>query len=322
MNIEGEAAISGTLRNRYRRYPGREDPRCDDGELLYPTFRTGFAIRAGSTVFTIGSAFARGVDRALVSAGLQVPTAAFTAPADEARGGAAALLNQYNPATMLQAVEAAGAEPHSFGLYPAGDDVVDALLSTGGRSVGRERAIERRAEIAQLYRAGLARAETILVTLGSVETWFDCDAALYLNDVPPRQVIRDTPGRFQFRRLDVGQCTDMVFALLDHLTAHGRRNVVLSVSPSPLALTVSGGDAVTATAHAKAILRVVAPAAVEAVDCVDYYPVYEIVGSAGLRAFGPDHLQVRPALVDQIVGRMLDAYRDPAASRQHASSAA
>ena len=304
----GERAFKKALSNRQRNYPGRDDARSL-GQMIMPSFEPGFRVPSGASVFTIGSCFARNVERALLARGIDVPTAGFSAPHDEAPGQPNRILNQYNPATMLQCVRAAGQPADEKALYPspALDGVIDPLLATGSRAVSRERALERRREINDLYAKGLAASEVVVVTLGLIETWFDQEAGLALNEAPQLRACKAEPGRWQFRRLDVSETREMVAALLDALEA-GRRKVVLTVSPVPLQVTFAGGDAVTANAYSKAVLRVVAEELSRSVPGVDYFPSFEAVTSAGLAAYGEDQVHVRPAVVDRIIGAMTDAY--------------
>lgn len=311
MDADGATTLADTLKNPGRKYPGRGDARADAYPLIFPSVRPGFAIRPGSTVFTIGSCFARNVEEALLAAGMRVPTAAFRAPEEEAPGRSNRILNQYNPGTMLACVAGAGAQPDGRGLYSVpGGLAVDALLATGSRAVGLDRAMARRQEISDLYRQGLAGARTVIVTLGLVECWYDLEDEIWLNEAPPARVLREAPGRFAFRRLDHAACRSLVFELLARLSDDGARNIVLTVSPVPLQVTFSGGDAVTANAYSKALLRVVAEEAAAAFAGVDYFPSYETVTTAGLQAFGEDNVHVRTKVVAEVVARMLAAYAD------------
>lgn len=308
MILEAEQAFTRALANRQRNYPGRGDARSL-GKMIMPSFTPGFRIAPGASVFTIGSCFARNVEQALAARGIAVPTAGFAAPPDEAPGQPNRLLNQYNPATMLQCVRAAGRPADEASLYPApsGDGVIDPLLATGGRAVTRERALERRAQINALYAEGLAASETVVVTLGLIETWVDLDTGLTLNEAPQRRALKADPGRWEFRRLGVTAARDMVASLAEALDA-GRRRIVLTVSPVPLQVTFAGGDAATANCYSKAVLRVVSEDIAATIPGVDYFPSYEAVTSAGLSAFGEDQVHVRPAVVERIVCRMVEAY--------------
>jgi len=309
MHMEGAVAFRTTLRNRARKYPDREDPRYDD-HLILPSIRPSFAIPRHSAVFTIGSCFAREVEDALLEAGVSVPTAGFSAPREEAPGRPNRILNQYNPGTMLQCIQAAGQKADARALYETANPelVLDSLLATGSRPVARARAMERRTQINTLYHEGLAQADTVVITLGLIEAWYDHEHGVYLNEVPPRPLLERAGKRFEFRRMDLGECRSLLDEMIVALTATRKRHIVLTVSPVPLQVTFSGGDAVTANAYSKAILRVVAEQVAQDHDCVDYFPSYEIVITAGLRAFGEDNVHVRPAIVSRIVAHMLSHY--------------
>lgn len=309
--IEGNTAFNETLRNRARRFPDRKDDRYDCG-LILPRVTPGFSLSPGGTVFTIGSCFARNVEDALAARGLAVPTSAFTAPADEAPGRPNRVLNQYNPGTMLQCLDDVEAGETRAGLYPQGEGrVLDCLLATGGRPVPDHRALERRAQIRELYAQGLRAASTVVVTLGLIESWYDRADGIYLNEAPPRPLLKAEPDRFVFRQLDVAECGRLVRDLLRRLQADGTRSVVLTVSPVPLQVTFAGGDATLRNAYSKATLRVVAEEAAREFEGVDYFPSYEIALSMGLSAFGEDNVHVRPAIVDRIIGYMTELYVGP-----------
>lgn len=308
MTEDGELAFRKALANRQRNYPGQGDPRTE-GHVVFPSFAPGFRIAPGASVFTIGSCFARNVERALIAHGIKVPTAGFSAPHEEAPGQPNRILNQYNPATMLQCVRAAGRAADDAALYPApsGEGVIDPLLATGARAVTRERALARREEINALYASGLAASDTVVVTLGLIETWFDREAGVHLNEAPRRGALKAHPGRWEFCRLDIDTARAMVAELTEALDP-GRRRVVLTVSPVPLQVTFSGGDAVTANCYSKAVLRVVAEEIAQDKPGVDYFPSFEAVATAGLAAYCDDHVHVRRGVVDRIVGRMVESY--------------
>ncbi|PJE32020.1 GSCFA family protein [Pseudooceanicola antarcticus] len=308
--LDGLTAFGQTLRNGARRFPDRKDRRYA-GQMLMPEVTPGFALAPGDQVFTIGSCFARNVEDALVARGLQVPTAAFSAPQEEAPGRPNRMLNQYNPGTMLQCLRDIETGETGDGLYAQGEQVIDCLLATGSRPVGPERAFARRAEIRDLYARGLAQATTVVVTLGLIESWYDRFTGTYLNEAPTRKILNAEPERFSFRQLEVGECRDMVLELLDRLVDGGNRCVVLTVSPVPLQVTFAGGDAALRNAYSKATLRVVAEEAARQFAEVDYFPSYEMVMSLGLSGFGEDNVHVRPAVVDRIIGHMTDLYVQP-----------
>src|SRR5690242_16481135 len=91
------------------------------GTCLWPTHNTGrlkpfydpnlsprFRLKRGSTIFTIGSCFARNIEEHLAPLGFDIPMADFGVPEGEwpARPFArrAGILNKYTPPSMLQEV--------------------------------------------------------------------------------------------------------------------------------------------------------------------------------------------------------------------------
>lgn len=307
-DIAGADAMSETLRNKARNYPNRADQRWRQG-MIFPRVTPGFNLSPGDSVFTIGSCFARNVEKALLQSGLTVPTAHFTAPQEEAPGQPNRVLNQYNPGTMLQCVRGIGAAVDRKGLYPvAGGEVLDCLLATGSRPVSAIRGLERRQQIRDLYAAGLEKSGVVVITLGLVEAWYDRDAEVYLNEAPNRRLLNAHPDRFVFRQLSMGQCQALIFEMLEHLIDGGRRKVMLTVSPVPLQVTFAGGDATIRNTYSKSILRVVAELAATAFPEVDYFPSYEIITTLGLTGYGDDNVHVRPAIVEQVIGYMTSCY--------------
>lgn len=306
--IPGPEAFRATLRNKSRKYPNQEDARYDEG-LIFPAIEPGFSISKDQSVFTIGSCFARNVEQVLRDQGISVPTMDFQAPQEEAPGQPNRVLNQYNPGTMMQCVRDAGAVVTKDGLYKSGfTEVVDCLLATGGRSVGKKRALERRQQITDLYRTGLERSEVVVITLGLVEAWYDLETGLYLNEAPPRKIIEKDKARFEFRQMGVSECQDLVFNMLQTLTQPGHRKVLLTVSPVPLQATFAGGDAVCRNSYSKSVLRVVAELASQTFTDVDYFPSYEIITTSGLYSLGPDNIHVRPKVVERAVNHMIQHY--------------
>lgn len=303
-NRVGADVLAAALQNPGRKYPGREDVRFDDF-LILPGVAPSFQISLDSTVFTIGSCFARNVEEELLARGLSVPTAVFSAEQDQVPGRPNRVLNQYNPGTMLQCIRGDA----DGGLYdaPAGL-VIDCLLSSGRQPVTRERALARRAEVAALYRDGLAASDTVVITLGLIETWIDLEAGLYLNDTPPPKLVRDQPERFAFRRLSVTECVSLLTDMVALLTKDRDRKILLTVSPVPMRVTFAQGDAVAANGYSKAVLRVAAEEVCAQLSGVDYFPSFEAVTTAGFRAMGNDNVHVKPATVSRIVGHMLDTY--------------
>lgn len=319
LRLAGPDVYARTMSNAYRKYPNRKDGRFLDGQF-FPAVTPTFQIRQSDQVFTIGSCFARNVEEELLARGIQVPTAHYAAPQEEAPGRPNRVLNQYNPGTMLQCVQAVDKGVPVGSLFPAPVDaaapalpageerVIDGLLSTGSRPVTRTRADARRKEIVTLYREGLAVCGVVVLTLGFIELWFDHQSGYFLNEAPSRAVMAKDPARFEFRRLNVPESLDLIGQLVARLQKDRPRKIILTVSPVPLQTTFALGDAITANGYSKAVLRVVADEILRAFPGVDYFPSYEMVTTMGMEALGEDLVHVRPEVVARVVQHMLENY--------------
>lgn len=297
------------LHRAVRDFPRPGDPRAPGNHLFpvpRPSFRVDWAARPA--VFTIGSCFARNIEEALEPLGVALPTRAFAVPREEWPNRPNGLLNEFNPGSIAQRIRFAldGTDYPDETLAPVLRGVADLALPGGGAPVTLERARQRRAEIAEVYRH-LAQARLVVITLGLVEAWRDLRTGAYLNQMPPTPVWQREPGRFELRRMGVEECLRLLRYALLRLRRAGP-DVVLTVSPVPLQTTFSGEDCITANQYAKSVLRVVADELCRTIRNVDYFPSYEMVVSGGAASFEPDRVHVRDSLVREITGRMVAAY--------------
>lgn len=296
-----------------RKYPIANDPRAVRG-LLFPDFRPKFPFTfAGSTVFTIGSCFARNIEEVLAPQGVTVPTQAFQVPPEEYPFRNNGVLNEYNPGTIGQRISHAlsGAEFAEGTIVPGpGGKFLDLLLPGACEPVTFERAVERRREIADVYRQ-LATADLVIITLGLVEAWYDTETGMYLNAKPPQRFADRHRTRYEFRRMTVSDCIHAMEPAIDALVAAGPK-VLLTVSPVPLQASFAGQDCILANEFSKSVLRITAEQ-LTARPGVDYFPSYEIVRSGGLTAYVGDHVHVKPGVVGRVTDYMVNAYTQPEA---------
>lgn len=314
MELDLSIAVRNAWENKKAgNHPEAGDVRLSDGSI-YPSFTPRFPLDLGPgrAVFTIGSCFARNVEEALQSSGATLPTMGFSVPKSEWFARPNGLLNEYTPGTMAQRILYA-LEGKSFSratIVPTDKGYADTLLP-GGEDVTLERAIARRAEIDAVY-AFLRASNAVVITLGFVESWFDFEAGVYLNRMPPWHFGKKSLKRYVFRQLTVEQSYALLEPAFAALTDAGAK-IVLTVSPVPLQRTFTTADCVTANEYSKAVLRITAEMLVKRFEGVDYFPSYEIVRSGGLSNYAPDCIHVKDAVVREIVRRMIEAYTQPVA---------
>jgi MFS family permease len=119
-------------------------------------------------IFTIGSCFARHVEHVLAESGFLVPVAGFTLPPGEFPHAAPHLLNEYNSGTIVQRIESVvGLFDHApyMGVEETPEGALDLFLHIHTPPVTMARLLDRRAQIAALYRELLRMAAAALSLL-------------------------------------------------------------------------------------------------------------------------------------------------------------
>jgi hypothetical protein len=291
-----------------RDYPGRQSARCVDG-YLWPALQPTFTIEPGTSIFTIGSCFARNIEEALMPLGFELPTRRMVTPLEE-RGPRRpnGILNEFNPGTMQQRILCAlsGRALSDDTLVPSANGLTADLLLFGGHDVTYERAVAIRGEVAAVY-SRLAVSQYAIITLGLVEAWYDNQTNLFLNRMPPVAFMKANPNRYSMRRLEAQECYELLEPAIAGLVDRGVK-ILLTVSPVPLNATMISADAVVANGASKASLRVTADRLCRQFKHVDYFPSYEIVQSGGLDSFLDDNLHVKDELVHRVTRYMVHAY--------------
>jgi hypothetical protein len=307
MNIDFSSTLKNSSLNATgRKFPDREDARCEDG-TLFPEFKPSFSIEPGASIFTIGSCFARNIEEALQPLNFNLPTMAFSTPESEWGARPNGLLNEFNPGTISQRILYAREGRHfpEETVVPAENLYADLML-LGGKNVTRERALERRNEIFDVY-TNLQKKPYVIITLGFIEAWFDNLTRLFINRMPPPSFAAGDPKRFSFRVLDVAESLALLEPAIGALCDNGSK-VVLTVSPVPIMSTFSTSDCVTANEYSKSVLRVCAELLCKRFSNVDYFPGYEIVRSGGLASYKNDNIHVKNELVAKITALMIRRY--------------
>jgi len=315
----GHIAYSSATSDPASKWPARGSGNRLHPECM-PQVRPGFHLEPGEAVFTIGSCFARNIEIALHERGFHVPCMDFKLPESEfwPNRHTSGALNKYSPFSMLNEINFAldtpkALEPEQYLLEGAKDQFSDYQMHVRG-AVSGERAIQRRLEVRELYRSGLAQSRVVVITLGMAEAWFDRETGIYLNDAPSPKMTKLYAERFEFRVVgynDLFECVRDTIALLRSARGSDLR-VVLTVSPVPLQRTFSGSDVITANTYSKSVLRAVAGAITAMHDFVDYFPSFEaVIFSEFKSTWKDDQVHVTLPTVRRVVSNMIEAYAAP-----------
>lgn len=275
-----------------------------------------FSVSQVDPVFTIGSCFARGVEIGLARRGFDVPMAGLRLERQSPVGAAVqeplGLLNKYTPHSMINEVEAAFRLCDTGGFFHPGPngDVIDIQLNVSSAMTLAD-AQDIRGKVEASVRAGLERARLVVITLGLVECWYDCEARQYTNTMPdPRRAMRER-GRFEFHVLGPQAAINSTVYLIELMRSVGQpdQRVLLSVSPVAFGRTFVDADVLAANAYSKAVLRVAAHAVAEQFAHVNYFASYEtVLNSCRSEVWEGDYRHVKRETVAHNVGNMIEAY--------------
>ncbi|HVU22412.1 MAG TPA: GSCFA domain-containing protein [Rhizomicrobium sp.] len=312
--IDGIDAIANIRGNPYGEWPGREpadtnriDPYCT------PAFSPTFALEPGEKIFTIGSCFARNIERALDKRGFDVVALGIEWPDKFFDFHGHSALNNYGVVSIENELRWALDPARPFNaaqniLQLAPDKYLDPHLSV--RPTSLERMLAYRRAVTDVTQK-VADCRVVIMTLGLSELWFDRLTGIYLNLAPPRRLVLQNPGRFEVHLLDFAEtlaALENVIALL-HARCRSDQRILLTVSPVPMSATHSEGDVITVNSYSKSVLRAAAEHVARRHSHIDYFPSYEsVVMSNRDRAWLDDQLHVRDVLIQLNVARMLDAY--------------
>jgi len=325
-------ALRTAFRNKFKRWVPVAEAEKGDPNTAMARFKTGdympvnvtpkFKIAKDVSVFTIGSCFARNVENALVSAGVDVITTQFDFDSDLLLASVGAMNNKPNPRSLLnkystQAIYSElqrvleGTTPPDRGFLEVEDGKwVDPQLAAILKPLPKETLSELRDTVEALVRR-VCDADAVFITLGLSETWFDNISGLYLNSSPPPRLMKSAGDRFEFINSTYEQCMTAIQDAITLIRTHSNKDVrfVLTVSPVPMSTTWTSNDVIAANTYSKSLLRVVAQQLADAHDYIDYFPSYEIVtNSPRNMAWNSDELHVAPSMVEFAVGTFLKEY--------------
>lgn len=313
--ISSEAASRNLRSNRASRWPdGRASEARLDGAVKV-SLQPSFSFSKADKVFTIGSCFAREIEKHMNGLGFTLPALSVDIPAEERKSETANdILNKYSVHSMENEIRWAFGEPRPTAeefYLNAGDNLWhDAQLVPNLKPGTLERTAERRATVSSLFKS-IPDCRIIVVTLGLAEAWYDRKTTLYLNGMPPQQAIAAEPTRFELHILSLEDIIDSLESIHALLSTHGHPDfrILITVSPVPFKATFSSGDALAANMYSKSVQRSAAEVFSRKHGNVDYFPSYEIVSLTDRKiAYELDNIHVTSQLVSHIMSIVTSAY--------------
>jgi hypothetical protein len=309
-----------TLEESIRAYPGAGFP--DSDERLFQPHNFGIwpplRLTRGSSVFTIGSCFARNIEEALSAEGFDVPLLRFAVPPEEWAGRPNGILNRYTPQGIVQVLEWAVAclrnperaleESDRYWIETEPGAGIDLDL-LGQVTVTRDRFLDRRADMLAVY-SFLASADVVVITLGQVEAWYYGPRQAYWGATPALASLRWLWSECRYSRVDADEAFRLTARAIDLIRqVNAGCTILLTVSPVPAARYWTGRPALTAYWDTKLALRDAALRAVREIPDTHYFPAFEAIRILP-DAFIPDRIHVKDEAVRGVISALISANCD------------
>jgi hypothetical protein len=299
----------------WRRSVAGQGPAVDP--LVGPFLTLGRADR----VATAGSCFAQHIARHLKKSGfnfLVTEDAHPIVPAELAARHAygqfsARYGNIYTARQLLQLIERAyGAFQPAEDVWaaPDGARVVDPFRPTiepDGFASEAELRADRAHHLARV-RAMFETLDIFVFTLGLTEGWESAIDGAVFPLCPGVSGGRFDAERHRFHNFRVSEVTADLAAFIARLRrVNPAARIIFTVSPVPLAATMSGNHVLAATTYSKSVLRAAAQEMAEDHEGVFYFPSYEMIAGApaAARYFAEDMRNVTEAGVAHVMSVFL-----------------
>jgi len=306
------------------------DPDAQKKRLLpmcRPGFEPGFSFNRDDRVFTIGSCFARNIEKHLIVEGFNVAAAGFEKMcAENGVKTTPSTLNKFCVFSILNELQWAlvpGCEfPEKSIVEVRSNKFIDLQLAPGLLPADWDTMLGIRRTVGE-YIKMVRTSKVIVVTLGLAEAWFDREFGLYTNSMPLRPTAAREPDRFELRVLEYNEIVDCLRQILALLEEYGHPDfrMLLTVSPVAMSASFTGRDALVANCYSKSVQRAAAETIFRENPRVDYIPSYEsITLSDRSLAWREDQAHVSDIAVRLNVLRMQSAYTDTGAAQDEAGS--
>jgi len=268
-----------------------------------PIVSTKINIDKNSKIMTMGSCFAQNLTKWLIKNDFGI----MVEEADEQHGGlfSANYGNVYTVAQALQLFHRA------FGNWNANEELyqseqgyyVDPLRPSAiaGGFETTEVALARRNLHESRVKSLFLTAEVLVFTLGLTEAWIRKSDNAVLPIAPGVVAGQFSKDLYDFKNFSFEEVKNALSELINEIyKINPHCQILLTVSPVPLAATYENKHISVASMASKSILRAVVEDVIRCFDHVDYFPSYEVFLTPGIGDgyFEYDNRHVKPAGVE------------------------
>lgn len=291
--------------------------RLNKGKINFE-FEPKFKLKKGASVFTIGSCFARNVEKSLLAAGCDVPAARDCAidydllarvPKQDVLGNG--YLNKYNTHSMLSHLKIALSDPDDFPeLVEVDNSRYYSTLTHNIRTMAYEEAIQFASYVRSIIQR-VKDCDVVVITLGLNEVWYDSEKLVFVNGGPLPAIIKRNPERFGMFRAGVAKTVKVLEEIHSILKTYCGKEIriIVTVSPVPMGKTFSDKDIISANSYSKSVLRVAAEEFTESDENRQYFPSYEIaMYSDPKEVWQADRGHVKSEFVSHIISNFCELF--------------
>lgn len=325
IGVDAKDVLISSRENKFRRWGGRVGGRIVPNEAAGRIKATGvieinheprFNLPRDCSVFTIGSCFARNIEKKLSASGIDVPTTRFALPKGvyskvDSDGLANSVLNKFTIHSISNELDRVleGRKIENRGFIEETDGLWRDPQATHSTPMSWED-VNRLRDAIEATTISIRTADATFITLGLTESWLDTKTGVYLNGSLPARDMRRHPNRFRFVNPSYAELRLEMHRIIETIKRYGKPDakIIVTVSPVPLDKTFSGQDVIVANSYSKSVLRAVAED-VRFLDGVDYFPSYEMaMFSPRDSTWQDDQRHVSQAAIEAITGRFVALY--------------
>lgn len=321
-----ETASRNFREGRFSRWYAKDEPqrvgkvmmaeRLD--RIFLPRTNIHTLIRSTDSLFTIGSCFARRLERAAKREGmdaLSLRTQGFLG-----KNIVSGYVNRYHTSAILNELLWANGAPYSDENFveTAPGKYVDPHSHPVVSSMSLEEVRSLRDGLTA-YFAQIFDADAITITLGLIEGWFDKYTGEMLNlnplygrdDRKGRKLLHG--NRFEFRVMSHEENLDnleKIYRVIRERNPNAK--IFVTVSPVPLNATFSGRDVAVANMLSKSMLRSCAESWIGKHPDIQYFPSYEMACMSDREVvFEADGMHIDESFVGEIMSHFMNECVEP-----------
>lgn len=264
--------------NPLRNFPSQSKGRDRLFPVPRPRISTNRTIPADASFFCIGACFARGVEKALTSAGRKVLSSRTGLGLPGSVEEQFSRYNVFNLDVGMNEVRwALGAHeaPWDAPLVKVGENHTDLQLHWAFAHPEDEAR-----DFRKLYNDSfkpIVDADVIVLAVAGIRQWFDRETGIYINSMPPAALVRTYPGRFEMHEFDVEGCAERLESAIRIIRENCPRDPLILVAVAPVwqPMSTSAGDALVDQMKVKATQRVAVEKVCATHEGVEYLPALE-----------------------------------------------